>query len=116
MLMIDNITAFLWQDKAAAAGASLPAFSDCQPSKQQQQQQYHQRHGWQDRKGGALGASLIQSSLAALVKGLSQQLRCPVMVTKQTGVVRQDASLQAGRLTQRELLLPQWQVSQQYTT
>eukprot|EP00775_Hariotina_reticulata_P002887 gene2887-3177_t len=45
----------------------------------------------------------------AAKQGLSQQLRCPVMVTKQAGVLRQDRPQHAARLAQKELLMPQWQ-------
>lgn len=100
LLLVDNAAAFLWQDRAAGAGAAGSATYA-----------QHAQHAHAGAAAGAgaarVDASRLQAAAAGLLQALSQQLRCPVVLTKQTSVSRQERS---DRLVQRELFSNAWQV------
>lgn len=158
LLLLDNVAASVWLDRAAVISTSKQQL----PLTHQQQQQPHQ-HGWPPQaqpppyasmagaaapspppaaaaaaaaaagvgggggggggSGGGGGGRLpslapspglhalrVQGALAALLHGLSQQFRFPVIATKQAGVkqLQRDGT---ARLSQSELLTGEWQVS-----
>eukprot|EP00878_Enallax_costatus_P025159 GHUV01026887.1.p1 GENE.GHUV01026887.1~~GHUV01026887.1.p1 ORF type:complete len:279 (+),score=47.88 GHUV01026887.1:217-1053(+) len=86
LLLLDNISAFVWQDRAAAGSSTTHLQQQAMP----------------------VDALRNQAAVAALLRELSQGLRCPVIVTKQTGV-SQDDRQDGSKLIQRELLSNAWQ-------
>jgi hypothetical protein len=136
LLLVDNIAATVWHDRAAvfsAANQHLPYTLQQQGVAAQQQQQQQQQwplpaqqqqqqwppwqqgqagptgRGGQESAGPGFDALRVQRTLAALLQTISQQWRLSVVVTKQTGVQQVDRSGTA-KLVQREILTEPLQV------
>lgn len=137
LLLVDNIAAHVWHDRAAVFGShnqqlpgstAQPGFSQHNPQQQRQpwasqpsaQQQpltgiplgqyataESSRVG--DTEGPGIDALGVQGAVADLLQHLSQQWRLPVVVTKQT-VVTQGEKAGTARLVQREILTAPLQV------
>jgi hypothetical protein len=119
LLVIDNIAATVWHDRAAVFSATnqqLPytfqqhtgwpgPMQQWPPQQQQQQQGLAGDSG----RGPGFDALRVQKTVAMLLQALSQQWRVPVVVTKQTGVHQLDRS-GAAKLVQREILTEPLQV------
>lgn len=140
LLLVDNIAAHVWHDRAAVFGShnqqlpgstAQPSFSQHNPQQQQQRQPWTSQSSVQqqpqtgippgqyataessrggDTEGPGIDALRVQGAVAALLQHLSQQWRLPVVVTKQT-VVTQGEKAGSARLVQREILTAPLQVS-----
>eukprot|EP00879_Flechtneria_rotunda_P031339 GHRR01034224.1.p1 GENE.GHRR01034224.1~~GHRR01034224.1.p1 ORF type:complete len:230 (+),score=54.10 GHRR01034224.1:948-1637(+) len=97
ILLVDNIAAYVWQDRAVVSGRNAAFLA--------QHQQHHQSHPAAAAGSNGLGVDpqRVHGALASLLKGLAHQFRLPVIVTKQAGVSNSE------RLVQREVMAPQWQ-------
>lgn len=127
LLLVDNIAANVWHDRAAVFSASnqqLPFTTQQHPGWPSQsysmQQQYHpqQQPGMQGgygmggshhQEGPGFDALRVQKAVAVLLQAVSQQWRVPVVVSKQTGVHQLERAGTA-KLVQREVLTEPLQV------
>lgn len=103
LLLVDNIAAFTWQDKAAAPAVASSGYAPHSSSA------FSTTAYSTPASAGAAGAGVQHAAVATLLTELSQQLRCPVIVTKEAAV-SMDERPDGTRLSQRELMLPAWQV------
>uniref|UniRef100_A0A383VW69 RecA family profile 1 domain-containing protein n=1 Tax=Tetradesmus obliquus TaxID=3088 RepID=A0A383VW69_TETOB len=108
LLLVDNISAYVWHDRAAAASSSgshnLTSSAAAAPP---------YTPGFQGPVAAAAAAGLsaqrVQAAAAALLTELSQVWRLPVVVSKQAGVSLEERHDGPPRLVQRELMTLPWQ-------